>query len=649
MSNDSGYSTLPVQPSSISTDSEGPEYRRVSFADPANYDSSVFPRYLQELGHSIPCKVLICITIYNENSFELQETIRSICLNAERMRDTGTCSENVVIAIVQDGLEKLDPTINEYGKSMGIFDLDNLEPGDENSLHCFAAELEIAKNPREFYPKMYMVSGFKHVNRGKINSHRWFFKCFATHINPKYCVLVDCGTIPSEKAIYLLVDEMERWAQVGGACGEIRAYDPKYCHLIEISQDIEYRVSHFMDKSLESLFGFVTVLPGAFCAYRWEAINGDPLDKYYFYSYRPDAQINCWRANMFLAEDQLLGTSTILRPGYKWILSYVEKAKSATDVPTTFPNIMQQRRRWINGSRFAFVQTLLMFGNLFQMKHSCFRKLVLVIYITYFSLNIFVATFAPVIFLMYLYVVSRISLGDSGWQAIVGYSAVGLYGAILNVLVFISLQNKSVFRYKKVFLWSSWILGVLTLVALGLTIYQLFLFEITGIVILYIVVIFFTILICAFVHGHFRPLAKGITQYLFMLPCYLCVYMIYAFCNIHDVSWGIRNDSMAQNVKNAEEKARSFRRFRNFIVLLWYFGNVSMGVLVLSLDPSGELYVVAMTSCIFTLVIAKTVGSLVYSCRQAAYNVNRRLCKCPNCKKKAGPCLNKLDSGRLVN
>ena len=35
------------------------------------------------------------------------------------------------------------------------------------------------------------------------------------------------------------------------------------------TQYVEYKVSHYLDKSVESLFGFVSVLPGAFSTFRW--------------------------------------------------------------------------------------------------------------------------------------------------------------------------------------------------------------------------------------------------------------------------------------------------------------------------------------------------------------------------------------------
>lgn len=47
----------------------------------------------------------------------------------------------------------------------------------------------------------------------------WFFRGYCEVFEPDYCCLIDCGTIPKEKAIFKFFEAMEGNPYIGGVCG----------------------------------------------------------------------------------------------------------------------------------------------------------------------------------------------------------------------------------------------------------------------------------------------------------------------------------------------------------------------------------------------------------------------------------------------
>ena len=132
----------------------------------------------------------------------------------------------------------------------------------------------------------------KHENRGKIESHYWFYQGICEYLDPEFVQILDAGTIPDKYSTSRLIAEMEVNKNVGGICGEIVAYVPKRHpetgNSISImnkfygyAQYVEYKIAHYLDKASETIFGFVSVLPGAFSAFRWQAIKGKPLEVFF--------------------------------------------------------------------------------------------------------------------------------------------------------------------------------------------------------------------------------------------------------------------------------------------------------------------------------------------------------------------------------
>lgn len=118
-----------------------------------------------------------------------------------------------------------------------------------------------------------------------------------------------------------------------------------------------------LDKPLESSFGYVSVLPGAFSAYRYRAILGRPLEQYFHGDHSLAERLgpkgiygmNIFTKNMFLAEDRILCFELVAKANDRWTLTYVKPSKAETDVPESAAELIGQRRRWLNGSFAASV------------------------------------------------------------------------------------------------------------------------------------------------------------------------------------------------------------------------------------------------------------------------------------------------------
>jgi hypothetical protein len=63
----------------------------------------------------------------------------------------------------------------------------------------------------------------------------------------------------------------------------------------------------------------------------------------------PGATASIFDRNKFLAEDRILAFEIVCKKNARWRLQYVKSAKAGTDVPSTVPEFISQRRRWLNG------------------------------------------------------------------------------------------------------------------------------------------------------------------------------------------------------------------------------------------------------------------------------------------------------------
>src|SRR5690606_24696138 len=96
---------------------------------------------------------------------------------------------------------------------------------------------------------------------------------------------------------------------------------------VKLAQHFEYKVSNFLDKAHESAFGYISVLPGAFSAYRYASIQGSPLQKYFAPLTTDVDELGPFKGNMYLAEDRILCIEILAKKNSNLVMSYVKDAR----------------------------------------------------------------------------------------------------------------------------------------------------------------------------------------------------------------------------------------------------------------------------------------------------------------------------------
>lgn len=439
----------------------------------------------------------------------------------------------------------------------------------------------------------------KQKNSKKINSHRWLFNAFGRILNPEVCILLDAGTKPGPKSLLYLWEAFYNDKDLGGACGEIHAMLGKgWRNLINplvAAQNFEYKISNILDKPLESSFGYVSVLPGAFSAYRFRAIMGRPLEQYFHGDHTLSKQLgkkgiegmNIFKKNMFLAEDRILCFELVAKAGSKWHLSYVKASKGETDVPEGAAEFISQRRRWLNGSFAAGIYSLMHFGRMYKSGHNIIRMFFLHIQMLYNIFNTFLTWFSLASYWLTTTVIIDLvgtpspSNGDTafpfGRTATPIINTIVKYGylAFLLLQFILALGNRpkgSKFSYLASFVVFGLIQVYIVVDSLylvvrafsggapmdfvtgqGLKAFLDSFFSSTGagIIIIALAATFGLYFVASFMYADPWHMFTSFPAYMVVQSSYINILNVYAFSNWHDVSWGTKGSDKADALPSA--------------------------------------------------------------------------------------------------
>ncbi|KAL4476141.1 hypothetical protein ABPG74_009874 [Tetrahymena malaccensis] len=459
-------------------------------------------------------QMLICITMYGEPKDFLVNTLRGIYKNLKHFESMGISSKQIVVVIFQDGIMKMKEEMVDFFSELDIIQKRDLELVKRRQV--IQQQIDFLKRekkqsvldyndglpntiPKEIallYQDFLQFDGekgllptfsvFKHLNAKKLSSHLWFFEGFCRQFQPKYCALVDVGTIPDQYGLVNMFKALEADSSIGGVCGFMGLKSPKEnkqddsmknvlnqqktqlqkdlksehewiqedeqkasdqekadlliqkekteienkkiasnvhqviqaskrekevdrnlmiifnvfflvgllisliyngflwilnklfqlfsyilrlflnCASLPQAQNYEYTTAHMIDKNFESCLGFLHVLPGAWSAYRYKALNITKEHRENLIQKRYLKQIlnknllsnTIQELNMFLAEDRILCLGIFCQVESSYKLKFIPDAKAFTDPVDTFEDFLNQRRRWINSSWFALEYVL---------------------------------------------------------------------------------------------------------------------------------------------------------------------------------------------------------------------------------------------------------------------------------------------------
>ncbi|KAK7402913.1 Chitin synthase, class 2 [Neonectria punicea] len=533
-------------------------------------------------------ELFICITMYNEDEIGFTRTMYAVMKNIShfcsrtRSRTWGeTGWQKIVVCIVSDGREKIHPRTLDALAAMGVYQ-DGIAKNYVNNravqAHVYEYTTQVSldadlkfKGAEKGIVPCQMIFCLKEKNQRKLNSHRWFFNAFGQALNPNVCILLDVGTRPGGNSLYHLWKAFDTDSNVAGACGEIKAMKGKFginlLNPLVASQNFEYKMSNILDKPLESVFGYITVLPGALSAYRFHALQNDetghgPLSQYFKGETLHGQHADVFTANMYLAEDRILCWELVAKRSERWVLKYVKGCTGETDVPDTVPEFISQRRRWLNGAFFAAVYSLVHFKQIWQTDHTIARKVLLHIEFVYQFIQLMFTFFSLANFYLTFYFVAG-GLTDKkvdpfGHNIATVIFHILRYSCVLLIATqfILSLGNRPQ-GAKKLYLISMVIYGIIMVYTTFATIYiivrQLTAKDGEGIKmgnnvftnlivsILSTTGMYFIMSILYLDPWH---MITSSAQYFLLLPSYICTLQVYAFCNTHDVTWGTKGDNV---------------------------------------------------------------------------------------------------------
>ncbi|NEP18683.1 MAG: hypothetical protein F6J97_17575 [Leptolyngbya sp. SIO4C1] len=551
---------------------------------------------LSQLAISDSPEILCCITLYNESGSALLDSLAGIQRNINYLISIGRIdlANKITLCLIFDGRDCMSKSAIQLLENLNLYPTKPVSP--KSHLHIFESQLspkllqqEIALQQSEavaeavesrsapaetaasVLPRVLLC--IKENNAGKLDSHHLFFAQLSPVLQPNYCVQMDVGSIPEAPSFYRLWQFLESHADAGGAIGSLIVPMPERSwHVVSLWQFGNFWLDALLFRPAESFSGYLSVLSGQLTMIRWRSLVGSetglpqtqsPLTQYF----RGLGPLNAFEANMFLAEDRVLGfgVATGKMPG--WRLAYLPSVVTMTDVCVSLAELLRQRRRWINS---AFACRLWVFakmpGCLFDCDVAIAQKLGLLTAAPLYLLKTITEWFYPAISLTICWLIYSLCATRLAAAQLPVWPLQGLFVSslmLLSVQLLLCLSDRLSERF-----W----LANMAYGAIGLS-------AVIGILVMtgcywLLAAIAGTLALIAgllAVHSPQRIRAAAYIPAYFLIDAAMTLLMrTYAFWRVSDCSWGTKGLN----------EGTPRRQYQCYFVSLWLISNLLLGVTI---------------------------------------------------------------------
>jgi cellulose synthase/poly-beta-1,6-N-acetylglucosamine synthase-like glycosyltransferase len=588
-------------------------------------------------------EILCCMTVYNEPGIAILISIASLIQNIEYMLLNSEKKNrgNTTLCIIIDGLESVSFSARELFIDLNIFspDEENIFPDidirekhldiikvnkllkeidfkDEgnnrwlNNYYNSFAEQYVNEFAENFYydksfQKLHIFLCIKSKNMGKLNSHWWFFNIFCVSFKPKYCVQMDTGTVPQPNALLNCIKSFEENPRTGAIASMILISPvKKFYDILHIWQSGDFIYQKLLNWPTELVVGYLTVIPGQFCVFRWDAVysknhnplkntrnqirkNTTPLENYF----RGLNKLSPLEANMFLAEDRILGFEIVSRHKSNWKLEYNPSAVAITEPCESIKELLQQRRRWTNSCYTCNFWLIVNIGKLISNSSLPLKERLQTLFsVPWLSLNtlfmLIFPSFVTVLFYLFTFEVGLKYGIDSLLYKVLHFSLITLLVSLLVQLIMFSTKKFST-KIISLFYINTIILSFQYLALIIFIAFNHFKFANSYIFSGLTIFEPFSVLLISYIHSKrlFLQFSKITFQYFVFRPIFFLQITLYSLCNLHDCTWGTKglffNKSYTKDTQTKASDLRSLYNFRAIIVALWIMLNITIIILVM--------------------------------------------------------------------